>query len=54
MTEQHKRSALIRYLCIFFAGAILLVALSLAVRTTQTVAAESAGNPGAYSASSQE
>lgn len=49
MTEQHKRSAMLRYLCILFAGAILILALSLAVRTAQTVRAESAGYQSAYS-----
>ena len=49
MTEQHKRGALLRYLCILFAGAILIIALSLAVRRTQAAEAGPAETQSAYS-----
>lgn len=48
MTEQHKSGAMLRYLCILFAGAILLVTMSLVVRQ-QTLKASAAHSHSAYS-----
>lgn len=53
MTEQHKSGAMLKYLCLFFAGAILLVTMSLVVRQ-QSLKASAANTHSAYSETNQD